>query len=94
MEKYFDLSMTCIKTLNQVILIMANNQHIFQCFTGVRQGENLSPILFAIFLNDLETFLENNNCKGVDISFRYEDLTLCLKNRPTLCGRYSNIWYM
>ena len=48
----------------------------FQCFRGVRQGENLSPILSAIFLNDLETFLENNNCKGVDINFRYEDLTL------------------
>ena len=27
--KYFDLSITCIKTLNHVFLIMANNQHIF-----------------------------------------------------------------
>ena len=29
MKKYFDLSRTCIKTLNHVFLIMANNQHIF-----------------------------------------------------------------
>ena len=30
----------------------------FLCMTGVRQGENLSSLLFSIFLNDLSTFLE------------------------------------
>jgi hypothetical protein len=29
----------------------------FQSKVGVRQGENLSPLLFALFLNDLKEFL-------------------------------------
>ena len=37
----------------------------FPCSNGVRQGENLSPFLFALFMNDLESYLSNCNLDGL-----------------------------
>ena len=40
---------------------------IFYCQSGVRQGENLSPLLFAISINDLENCLNTEQCNGINI---------------------------
>jgi predicted peroxiredoxin len=46
---------------------------------GVRQGENLSPMLFSLYLNDLETFFNYHNARGVECEINNEQLLLYLK---------------
>ena len=45
--------------IKSVIELNGNISDIFLCNVGVGQGENLSLVLFAMFLNDIETVFEN-----------------------------------
>ena len=44
---------SCVKIGNKI-------SDFFPCRIGVRQGENLSPLLFALYLNDFESYLSNH----------------------------------
>ena len=47
----------------------------FSSFAGVSQGENLSPVLFSIPLNDLENFLLQSRNNGIDLTIINDEMT-------------------
>ena len=51
----------------------------FPCTIGVRQGENLSPFLFSIYLNDLEHYLNSHQVTGIICDAEGEQLRTYLK---------------
>ena len=60
---------------------------VFPCNMGVRQGENLSPLLFALFLNDMERSFENLGSSGVDLN---KELILLKAITVIICRRYRH----
>ena len=40
---------------------------LFVCSRTLRQGKNLSPLLFSLYLNDLEHFITTRNDKSIEI---------------------------
>ena len=55
--KCFDFIHNMYKNIKPKITTNEGNSQFFNCNVGVRPGENLSPFLFSIFLNDLEDYL-------------------------------------
>ncbi len=60
----------------------------FECAIGLKQGEVMSPVLFSLFLEDLELFLQGSNESGLtldDVTFilmLFADDMVILSNSP------------
>ena len=46
----------------------------FDCAVDLKQGEVISPMLFSLFIEDLELFLQDDQCCGLSI----DDITFIL----------------
>ncbi len=64
---FFNIIKSMYKETKSYIRCENLNSDSFICNTGIKQGCNLSCLLFALYLNDLEDFMNDNNCVGVDI---------------------------
>ena len=51
----------------------------FDCNVGVRQGENLSPILITFYLNDPEQYLSSRQVSGIECDVLTDDAYVYFK---------------
>ena len=63
--------------IKSCVSLTGQQYEIFQCVRGLRQGWNLSHILFSLYLNDLEHYLLNNGAPSLDLY--NENLNLFVK---------------
>ena len=79
MVNFLKIIFNMYKGIISCVAFNGEQSSFFSSFRGVRQSENLSAVLFALFLNDLEAFLSDRSCNGVNFEFRYDDMFLYLK---------------
>ena len=77
----YDVNGKCYKVIKNMyenikskIITNKGSTAYFPCYTGVRQGEKLSPFLFNLYLNDLEAYLNHNKVPGITCEANSEDL--------------------
>ena len=61
-SKCCNLILNLYKDIKSKVMTQECSTELFECYIGLRQGKNLSPTLFSIFLNDLEHFLHSKKC--------------------------------
>ena len=66
-NKCFKLIHNMYQQIKSCVKLNNFTSPLFSCNIGVRQGENLSPFLFALYINDLESFLHENNVHGLSV---------------------------
>ena len=65
--KCYELIKTMYKSIKSSVSVNNICSNYFPSNIGVRQGENLSPFLFSVFLNDIETYFSSSNAfNGID----------------------------
>ncbi len=64
--------------IKSCVMLKQQFSDTFMCKRGVRQGENLSPLLFAFYVNDIEKQLLHNNCDYISFNNEVVDAYLRL----------------
>ena len=75
--KMYTLIYNMYQDIRSCVTVNGECSQFFNSYIGVRQGENLSPMLFSIFVNDLEEYLIENDCE--QLSFNDVEIANFLK---------------
>ena len=65
---FFNTLLSMYKNINACVKYDDGISTIFHCSKGVRQGCNLSPLLFSLFINDIEDCLVKSHYRGIRIN--------------------------
>ena len=65
--KIFNMLHSMYENIKTTVFCDGEKSEPFYCQLGVRQGECLSPFLFAMYINDLEMYLSTSN-SGITVS--------------------------
>jgi hypothetical protein len=66
------------QTIKSCVKHYGNHSKFFSSEIGVIQGENLSAILFSLYLNDLQTYLEAYGAAGIELDETWLKLLILL----------------
>jgi hypothetical protein len=76
-SKVYNTITNLYEDIKSCVTVNGNRSELFACTVGVRQGENLSPLLFSLYINDLEEYL--SNCGNAFVDFKEETCNEFLK---------------
>ena len=77
--KFFRIITNMYESIKSCVKINGETSTFFASECGVRQGENLSPVLFALYLNDLESFLLSGGVETLDFELLTDEINMYLK---------------
>ena len=78
--KLFRVIYNLYQNIKSCVMYSGKQSNSFNSYCGVKQDETLSPVLFSLFLNDLEDFLTNSNCsEEIHLNIQGNDLEANLK---------------
>ena len=66
--KFFRVVYNMYKDIKSCVCVNNEYSDYFVSYSGVRQGENLSPLLFAMFVNDLEECIWQKGISPIELS--------------------------
>ena len=72
--KFFRVIYNLYRNIKSCATLNDSKSCFFASRIGLRQGEKLSPLLFSIFLNDLETYLQAKTNGGIELELCTDEI--------------------